>query len=80
MRSFRLYRGVYEMSINFAYMFYYVASRFPPMPSEIWTCFIQSRLWQMLCKAIGFVFTVGAMLMFRRVGGVVKRDRMKRRR
>ena len=29
-------------------------------------------------KAIGFVFAAGVMLMFRRVGGVVKRDRMQR--
>ena len=33
-----------------------------------------------LMEAIGLVFAAGVMLMFRRVGGVVKRDRMKRSR
>ena len=39
---------------------------------------MQIRLCQRLRKAIGFVFAASVMLMFRRVGGEVKRNRMKR--
>ena len=44
------------------------------------THYLQTRLCQILFKAIGFVFAASVMLMYRRVGGEVKRNRMKRSR